>query len=160
RGAPPVTGSIGTPPSNGSVLPPLPPAQSAPTGSEPKRVRTETIRPDQAASPSPAAPPARLANAPPAATSRSVAPPPPAPTRSANAPTQQSTPWQPISSGASSGASTATEGGSYVQISSQLSEADAQASLKALQAKYPSQLGNQPAIVRRVDLSDKGKGIV
>jgi len=47
-----------------------------------------------------------------------------------------------------------------VQISSQLSEADAQASLKALQAKYPSQLGNQPAIVRRVDLSDKGKGIV
>jgi cell division protein FtsN len=48
-------------------------------------------------------------------------------------------------------------GGSYlVQVSSQRSEADAQASYRALQSKYPSVLGSQSVVVKRVDLGDKG----
>ena len=43
-----------------------------------------------------------------------------------------------------------------VQVSSQRSEADAQASFRALQQKYPSVLGGQPMAIRRADLGDKG----
>jgi cell division septation protein DedD len=47
--------------------------------------------------------------------------------------------------------------GSYaVQVSSQRSEADAQASYRALQAKFPSQLGGREAVIRRADLGDRG----
>jgi cell division protein FtsN len=48
-------------------------------------------------------------------------------------------------------------GGSYlVQVSSQRSEADAQTSYRALQTKYPSVLGSQSVVVKRVDLGEKG----
>ena len=43
-----------------------------------------------------------------------------------------------------------------VQVSSQKSESDAQASFRALQGKYPSVLGSQPVVVKRVDLGEKG----
>jgi SPOR domain len=43
-----------------------------------------------------------------------------------------------------------------VQVSSQRSEVDASASYRALQAKYPSVLGDRPAVIRRIDLHDKG----
>jgi hypothetical protein len=43
-----------------------------------------------------------------------------------------------------------------VQVSSQRSEADAQASYKALQQKYASVLGGHDPIIRRADLGDKG----
>jgi len=43
-----------------------------------------------------------------------------------------------------------------VQVASQRSEADAQASFKSLQQKYPSVLGGYQVIVRRADLGDKG----
>jgi hypothetical protein len=43
-----------------------------------------------------------------------------------------------------------------VQVSSQRSEAEAQASWRALQAKYPDQLGSHSATIKRVDLGDKG----
>jgi cell division protein FtsN len=46
--------------------------------------------------------------------------------------------------------------GAYVQVSSRGSEADAQASFRQLQAKFPSQLGGQSATIRRADLGDKG----
>lgn len=46
--------------------------------------------------------------------------------------------------------------GSYVQVSSQRSEADAQAAFRGLQAKYPSQLGNRQPVIRKVDLGAKG----
>ena len=60
----------------------------------------------------------------------------------------------PPSSAAASGGSAG--GGYVVQISSQRSEADAQASFRSLQAKFPSQLGDREAIVRRADLGQKG----
>jgi hypothetical protein len=43
-----------------------------------------------------------------------------------------------------------------VQISSQRSEADAQASFHSLQSKFPKELGDREAIVRRADLGSKG----
>ena len=53
-------------------------------------------------------------------------------------------------------ASTSASGGYVVQISSQRSEADAQSSFRSLQAKYPKELGDREAIVRRADLGPKG----
>jgi cell division septation protein DedD len=49
------------------------------------------------------------------------------------------------------------EAGNYVvQISSQRSEAEAQASFRALQAKYPKVLGSRQPLIRRADLGSKG----
>ena len=50
----------------------------------------------------------------------------------------------------------AGNGGYAVQVSSQRSEADAQASYRALQAKYPAQLASRASVIRRADLGDKG----
>ena len=43
-----------------------------------------------------------------------------------------------------------------MQVSSQRSEADAQASYKALQGKFPSVLGSHPPLIKRADLGEKG----
>lgn len=56
----------------------------------------------------------------------------------------------------SAGSVTGSTGGYAVQISSQRSQADAQTSLNALQAKYPQQLGGQHGMIRRADLGAKG----
>ena len=54
-------------------------------------------------------------------------------------------------------AAASSAAGEYVvQVSSQRSEADAQASFRSLQEKFPSQLGGRTAIVRRADLGTKG----
>ncbi len=51
----------------------------------------------------------------------------------------------------------AASGGGYaVQVTSQRSEAEAQAAFRALAAKYPDQLGGHAPIVRRADLGAKG----
>jgi SPOR domain len=50
----------------------------------------------------------------------------------------------------------AVSGGYAVQIASRHNEADAQASLHSLQAKYPQQLGGRHPLIRRVDLGAKG----
>jgi cell division septation protein DedD len=47
-------------------------------------------------------------------------------------------------------------GGYAVQVSSQRSEAEAQTAFRALQAKFPDQLGGRQPLVRRADLGDKG----
>ena len=47
-------------------------------------------------------------------------------------------------------------GGYLVQVSSQKNEADAQSSYRVLQGKYPSVLGSQSVVVKRVDLGAKG----
>jgi hypothetical protein len=57
----------------------------------------------------------------------------------------------PVSTAASGGS-----GGYVVQISSQRSEADAQASIRSLQSKFPKELGDREASVRRADLGQKG----
>ena len=47
-------------------------------------------------------------------------------------------------------------GGYLVQVSSQKNEADAQATYRALQGKYPAVLGSRSASIRRADLGEKG----
>lgn len=161
-----------------------PPASSGGTGTfannDPRQVRTFSVRGDQATAGAPvAAPPPTAAPAPAAA-----APPPAKPSRaaatSARAPAsnpnaanangplslapQAETPAapEPVRVAATNPvapaapASSGAGGGYLVQVSSQLSEADAQASFRSLQNKYPSVLGSQSVIVRRVDLGEKG----
>jgi hypothetical protein len=52
--------------------------------------------------------------------------------------------------------SAAPSGNYAVQVSSQRSEAEAQASFRSLQAKYPEQLGGRQAMIHRVNLGAKG----
>jgi cell division septation protein DedD len=46
--------------------------------------------------------------------------------------------------------------GYVVQLSSQKTEAEAQASFRALQSKFPNELGGRDPIIRRADLGNKG----
>jgi len=59
-----------------------------------------------------------------------------------------------------SGARASTEpvrGGGYaVQVTSRRSEAEAQAAFHSLQSRFPRQLGDQHAFIRRADLGAKG----
>ena len=51
----------------------------------------------------------------------------------------------------------AADGGGYlVQVSSQKNEADAQASFRALQGKFPTVLGSRSPVIKRADLGEKG----
>jgi cell division septation protein DedD len=75
----------------------------------------------------------------------------------------QSTPSGPVTaarepSGSKPGASTggAATDNYLVQISSQRSKADAQASLRSLQAKFPKQLRDRKATIQRADLGPQG----
>ena len=173
----------------------FPPASSASTSTpatEPKKVRTVTIRPDQSASDVPAArAPAPLPSPPSAGRSSGAQPiaaataeTAPAPATAPNPPRQttgrsqsaQSNPNAPISltppstasapaartaalrpAAASRAPATREAGpGSYVQVASQRSEAEAQASFRSVQARFPNVLGARQAVIRRADLGDKG----
>lgn len=61
-----------------------------------------------------------------------------------------------VASAPSVATASAGGGGYAVQVSSQRSEAEAQAAFRALQSKYPDQLGGQQPVIRRADLGDKG----
>jgi len=47
-------------------------------------------------------------------------------------------------------------GGYAVQVTSQRSEREARTAFRALQAKYPNQLGGRAPIIHRADLGEKG----
>ena len=129
------------------------PAADKPAAPPPKPVHTQAIHTDRSGNP--AAPRDRAARAGGGAGPLSLAPggqtEAPFPrTRHAEA-----TPASPPS--AAPPAQTGSMAGGYaVQVSSQRSEADAQATLNAMQAKYPQQLGSQRGMVRRADLGAKG----
>jgi hypothetical protein len=135
---------------------------------EPKRIRTLSIKADQAESPAGVA-----ASAPPPV---QVAPAVPVPPRTAPIPTQAQpqaqtqrapasgpspmqlapqsntrtaavAPQAPVASAPAQGG-----GGYLVQVSSQRSEGDALASYRALQAKYSGVLGSRQPVIRRADL--------
>jgi hypothetical protein len=126
-------------PSNGSALP----------STEPKKIRTVTIRPDGSdmsgkpvGMPAPGASQGSAAAAP--TTSQRPAATPPAPaasgrTQTAAAPTTDS-----------------TSPGFVVQLSSQKSESEAMSSFRSLQAKFPNELGGRQPMIRRADLGSKG----
>ena len=161
---------------------PSPPAAGP---NEPKRVHTITIRPDQiSGTPAPAeADPVPSRSAPTSSIgatgaqgARSTAPAAPSPIKplapkpagnapltlspsgEAPAPNSRSapTPAQPNPYRTAALPPPAETGNYVVQISSQRSEAEAQASFRALQAKYPSVLGNRQPLIRRADLGSKG----
>jgi cell division septation protein DedD len=77
--------------------------------------------------------------------------PPAAPPRSQVARTEERP--APLATAPAAAAST---GGYGVQVTSQRSEAEAQAAFRELKGKYPDQIGNRQPIIRRADLGDKG----
>jgi hypothetical protein len=124
-------------------------------GEEPRRIRTLSIRPDQPDAAAAPAAPAPRAQAP------AAAKPAPAPMSTAStgagapvslAPQQA----QPEPRARVAAVNPAGGAGAYVQVSSQKTEADAQASFRALQGKYSGILGSRSALIRRADLGDRG----
>lgn len=176
--APPNTkpANAGGPP----VLPQVAAAAGPGISAEPKKIRTVQIRPDQdgapraqpsspprpAVAPAPSAPSAsadspfpsaaRAARQQPDAVASANGPLSLSPTGSTNAPAPARNRIQTASVPAAPSAGAAAGPGSYVQVTSQRSEADAQASFRALQGKYPSVLGGKQPVIRRADLGDKG----
>lgn len=164
---PPLTTNPTAPP-QADAAPPVAPARPAAAPGpnnglgDARKVKVVAIRPDQpdaaappAAAPAPVPPPA----AKPVATQR-VAPPATAP--AANAPmslSPQSAAPAPtrVATTTPAAAPAGVAAGNYlVQVASQRSEADAQASYRALQSKYGSVLGSRSPYIKRVDLGDKG----
>ena len=162
-----------SPPAVASVSPTAPPAAAAATGtmpnSEPRKIKTLAVKGDAAenggvpaaAAPAkpapaprtatvPAAPPsarnpsAANASAPLSLTPQAGAQPDPAPSRMAATNPAQTAP------------APSAGGGYVVQVSSQKSEADAQASFRALQGKFPAVLGSRAPLIKRADLGEKG----
>jgi hypothetical protein len=179
-GLPPISSAAqgGAAPVNG------PPANAAPSGnttasaangtlssSEPRRIKTLSVRGDQTdGSAMPVAatvpPPARgasalraAANAPrgaaSAANANAAAPlslvPQQAPEHTTEPRTRVAA-TNPNPAPASGGGG----GGWLVQVSSQRNEADAQTSYKALQGKFPTVFGSRSAVIKRADLGEKG----
>jgi hypothetical protein len=169
------------PPSVASVAPNsgLPPASGG-TGTlannEPRKIKTFSVRGDEADTASlPAAattqPSASQTAAKPAAPVRTGATTPrtpPAPTAGANAPMSlapQTASPAPVAEPPHTRVATNTAmpiapgsgtGGYLVQVSSQRNEAEAQASYRVLQGKFPTVLGSRTALIRRADLGEKG----
>jgi SPOR domain len=137
---------------------------------EPRKIKALTMKGDApenggipagTAAPAKPDPAARSASAPTAPAERN----PSAANASANAPptlspqsAPASDPAPPPRLAATNAVQTApSAGGGYlVQVSSQKNEADAQASYRALQNKFPAALGSRPPVIRRADLGDKG----
>jgi SPOR domain len=177
--------------------PPMPMTTSAPTpapaptqtSTEPKRIHTVTIRPDQAGAPPDGAAVTAPQPAPVARNTARPAPAPPKPTppkvtpaASAPAPAGSNAPLSIVPGGQNEAGASApraraapaptavasaapvaanmpapSPGGGYaVQVSSQRSEAEAQASFRELRAKFPNQLNGREPIIRRADLGAKG----
>ena len=175
------------------------PMGSGVIGTEPKKVRTIAIHPDQVAdasapgtsplaaaprtAPAPAArasaPPARAAtsatadaedDAAPAPAARSAVrqaapasgnaplslnPDASAAARASAAPARTAAVAPPVQPAPAASSGTAGPG-SYVQVSSQRSEAEAQSAFRSLQAKYPTQLGGRQLQILKADLGAKG----
>lgn len=161
---PPLTQN-NNPPTPASVAPANKPLAAVPSsasasGEEPRKIKTVPVRPDQADAAA-GRPAQRAAAAAPAAPSPNATRTPPPPVANANASTGAPLSLAPQAEPRSRMAATAPTaqpeaGGYVVQISSQRSAADAQASFRALQNKYPSVLGSRTPLIKRADLGDKG----
>lgn len=168
------------PPPVASVSPSaIPPSNAGPTPSNgtmpnaaPRSIKTVAVKGDQTDSAVPQA--AAQSAAKPAAPPKPVAAPAPprTPPTSANASANQplslapqagpAEPPQRIAANNPTQIAPAPSGGGgfVVQVSSQQSEDSAAASYRVLQSKYGSVLGGRSPVIKRVDLTDKGKGIV
>jgi cell division septation protein DedD len=157
------------PPVNAVPAAPPPAAAAAPNNPlasiEARKIKTLPVRGDQAdAAGTPVAPPQPAAK--PAPAPRAAAPKNPS-SANASAPLSlspqaaQAAPERRPRVAANNPveaepASPAAGGGYVVQVSSQRNEADAQASYKALQGKFPAVLGSHAPLIKRADLGEKG----
>lgn len=149
-----------------------PAASAASSSTEPKKIRTVTIRSDQpdlaATARAAAAVPSPVSRAPNVQSgvlseddqqTRSVRAQAPAAAShgplslSPNQAAQRSAPMRTASAPA---AHVNGNGGYSVQVTSQRSEGEAQSAYAALQSKFSSVLGGRQAVIRRADLGDKG----
>jgi cell division protein FtsN len=172
---PPLTPNANPPPpaSVATTAPPaaMPPSPAPTNGtlpsSEPRRIRTLSVRGDQAdAGPAPppaaaSAKPAKSASAaprgaPPAAANAPLSLAPDAQASAAAPEPRRVATLQPPPGAPNAPANAAASGGYLVQVSSQKSESDAQASYKSLQSRYPAVLGSHVPVIKRADLGDKG----
>jgi hypothetical protein len=160
------------PPAVASVTPNGPPPANGGNGTlpnnEPRKIRTLSVRGDQPDGASAAQPPAAKPGARAAATRNPTVPPAAANANAstANAPLSLSPQGAQPAPAADARTRVATNtpvqtapsagGGYLVQVSSQKNEAEAQASYRALQGKYPSVLGSRGPVIKRADLGDKG----
>jgi hypothetical protein len=159
------------PPPAASVAPGNPPPATAGNGTlpnnEPRKIKTFSVPGDgtngAAAPVATAAPPSAKPAAAPPSQGVAAARSPPA----ANAPLslspQAAAPPAPAAEPRTRVAATTPEpaaapsgGGYVVQVSSQRNEADAQASFRALQGKFPAVLGSRAPLIKRADLGEKG----
>ena len=139
---------------------PAPVAQAAPpprvANNPPPAARPPTPPPRvvEARGPTPVHRAAPAAPAPPKNAPLSLSP-DASPAPAARAPTRTASVAAPTAIAPAARASHAT-GGYAVQVSSQRSEADAQAAFRSLQAKYPKQLGGRQMLIHKVELGAKG----
>jgi hypothetical protein len=152
-----VYGPAAAPPAaTAAAAPPAPSGVSA--NGEPRKVHTETIRPNQVAAADigqPVAPPLAALPATPST-------PPPAPVKQV-APKSKQPPQmaaQPPAAQPTDAAPPAHEapptGGYVVQLSSQKTEEEARSSFKVLATKYASVFGDREPLIKRVTIPDKG----
>ena len=155
------------PPDNPAMSGGMPSSGTMPAG-EPRRIKTLSVRGDQrgdqadngATGAATAAPPKAMKgrNSPASANASANAPmsispqgPPPAP-----AADKKMAAVSPPQDAAADAAPTSGDSGFLVSVSSQKSEADAQASFRALKAKYADALGSYSPVIKKVDIPGKG----
>jgi hypothetical protein len=162
--APPMNVAANDPPPPMSA-PPVgasPPSSGTMANGEPRRIKTLSVRGDQAdpAAAAPASPAAPMTRSMAAKPGRN---PPASANASANTPMSISP--QAAAPAAAEGRMASTSAadtgvtptnGYLVQVSSQRSEADAQTSYKSLQTKFPDVLGQRQPVIKRADLGEKG----
>ena len=166
------------PPSPASVvsttLPPASAGNGTLSSNEPRKIRTLSVKgdqPDAAATPVGSTPPpakptpatrsvananASTANAPMPLTPQGGSPPAATPADTRAARVAAATPTNPDQAAPAPAAAASAGGGYLVQVSSQRNEADAQASFRALQGKFPAVLGSREPVIKRADLGEKG----
>ena len=174
---PPLSPNVSPPPPSSVSGTTMPPATSEATptngtlaNNEPRKIKTLSVRGDQAdnggaapaAVPPAASPPATK----PAAAAKGQAAARAAAT-SANGPMSLAPDSSQPSAAPAARVATTTNpapaapsaagsgGGFLVSVSSQQSETDAQNSYRALQSKFPTQLGSRSPVIKRTDLGDK-----
>jgi hypothetical protein len=155
------------PPSAGPI-----PSNGTMPNSAPRSIKTVAVKGDQtdSAVPQTAAPSAKpVASPKPVAAPAAPRTPPTSANASANTPLSlapQAAPSEPPQRMAATNPtqiaptpSSGSAGGYIVQVSSQRTESEAQASYRVLQGKYGSVLGSRPPVVKQADLTAQGKGI-
>jgi len=163
NGNPPPPSSVATagPPPLAAAPAPTPTNGTLPS-SEPRKIKTLSVRGDQADAgpappPAPVKPPKSASAAPRSAAQPSAAANAPlslAPDAQASAPASEPrrvATLQPPPGAPGTGAVPASEGRFLVSITSQPTEAEAQAAFRSMQKKYPEQLSSHSPVIKRVD---------